>query len=287
MTSKEDLRMKPQGESVKHLVIPSGTRPSSTRVRWQAVGNVSGDTAVSSQQIEDRANQMLEIYASRHFHSVRAAQNARLRILLWVIRSKVIANVKRAFDLVVASLALLVVLPVMAIIAIAIKLDSPGPIIFRQERVGRWGVPFACYKFRSMTADAESRKAALLAQNESDGVVFKMRNDPRVTRVGRFIRKFSLDELPQLFNVLKGDMSLVGPRPQIPHEVEQYEFDHFRRLAAVPGITGLQQVSGRSDLNYERWIELDLRYVAEQSLWQDIRILILTIPAVILGRGAY
>jgi lipopolysaccharide/colanic/teichoic acid biosynthesis glycosyltransferase len=171
--------------------------------------------------------------------------------------------------------------------AIAIKLDSPGPVFFKQVRVGKWGGRFDLFKFRSMVIDAEAQMAALLAQNDADEVIFKMKADPRVTRVGRFIRKFSLDELPQLFNVLKGDMRLVGPRPPVPYEVEQYQYDYLRRLDVVPGITGLQQVSGRSDLPFKQWVELDLQYIEEKSLLKDIEILLRTIPAVIRGRGAY
>lgn len=138
-----------------------------------------------------------------------------------------------------------------------------------------------------MYIDAEARKAELMAQNEADEIVFKMKNDPRITRVGRFIRKTSIDELPQLFNVLRGEMSLVGPRPPVPNEVEKYRFEHLGRLGAVPGITGLQQVSGRSELDFKTWVELDIKYIEEQSLLKDIEILAKTIPAVLFSRGAY
>jgi lipopolysaccharide/colanic/teichoic acid biosynthesis glycosyltransferase len=175
----------------------------------------------------------------------------------------------------------------MLITAIAIKLDTPGPIIFKQVRVGKWGKTFNCYKFRSMFIDAEARKAELMVHNEADEVVFKMKRDPRVTRIGRIIRKLSIDELPQIFNVIKGDMSLVGPRPPVPIEVEDYQFDQYRRLDTIPGITGLQQISGRSELSFKRWVELDVQYIKEQSLKKDIEIILKTIPAVISGRGAY
>ena len=138
-----------------------------------------------------------------------------------------------------------------------------------------------------MYVDAEARKAELSNLNEADQVVFKMKRDPRITRVGYVLRKLSIDELPQLVNVLRGDMSLVGPRPPVPYEVAQYSYEHLQRLDAVPGITGLQQVSGRSDLTFRRWIELDLQYINEQSLLSDVRILLSTIPAVISGKGAY
>jgi lipopolysaccharide/colanic/teichoic acid biosynthesis glycosyltransferase len=171
--------------------------------------------------------------------------------------------------------------------AALIRLESPGPIIFKQTRIGKLGMPFTCYKFRSMYIDAEERKRELLAQNEADGPVFKMKNDPRITKVGRIIRKLSIDELPQLFNVLRGEMSLVGPRPAVPQEVAEYDFDAMRRLEAEPGITGLQQVSGRSNLDFKRWIELDLQYISEQRFRKDVVILLKTIPAVLFQRGAY
>jgi len=194
---------------------------------------------------------------------------------------------KRILDLTVVAFSLSMIVPIAFMTALAIRLDSPGPIIFRQTRVGRNGAPFTCYKFRSMYIDAEERKMDLLAQNEADGPVFKMQDDPRVTRVGRFIRRTSIDELPQLINVLKGEMSLVGPRPPLPKEVRQYNLHQLQRLNAIPGLTGLQQVSGRSNLDFERWVELDLQYIEEQSLWSDVKIMLKTIPAILLGHGAY
>lgn len=236
---------------------------------------------------EPKLAQILQIYDQERFQSTDAARRLQLRLLLWSIQLHIVQRLKRALDLLLATMALLVLFPIMAITALAIKLESPGPIIFRQTRVGKWGKTFTCYKFRSMCMDAEARKQALIQQNEVDGPIFKMQTDPRVTRVGRIIRKLSIDELPQLFNVFKGDMSLVGPRPPVPHEVNQYKFDHLRRLDAMPGLTGLQQVSGRSDLPFERWVELDLQYISQQSLRKDIEILLKTIPAVLLGKGAY
>ena len=236
---------------------------------------------------EQKAERMLEIYASEKFKTPVSAQRMRMRLVLWVIRNKMQDNVKRVFDMVVAFIALLFLWPVMLMVALAVKFDSPGPVIFKQVRVGKWGKPFECYKFRSMYIDAEARKAELMSQNEADAVVFKMKNDPRITKVGRITRKTSLDELPQLVNVLKGEMSLVGPRPPVPSEVVQYQFEDLGRLGAVPGITGLQQVSGRSTLDFKTWVELDLQYIEEQSLWRDIQILIKTIPAVLLSKGAY
>ncbi len=194
---------------------------------------------------------------------------------------------KRIFDFVVCLIFLPIALPAMALVALAIKLDSKGPVFFQQERVGRCGKTFSCFKFRSMKIDAEEIKKQLLQENEATGPVFKMKRDPRITRVGRIIRKLSLDELPQLFNVLLGDMSLVGPRPPIPSEVVQYEDWQYGRLATIPGVTGLQQVSGRSDLDFDRWVELDLEYIRNQSVKEDINILLKTIPAVVTGKGAY
>jgi exopolysaccharide biosynthesis polyprenyl glycosylphosphotransferase len=205
----------------------------------------------------------------------------------WRVRLMLARSVKRAFDTTLCLVALMACAPIMVLTALAIRMDSPGPILFRQTRVGRWGKPFVCYKFRSMYIDAEQRLAELIAYNEADGPVFKMRNDPRVTRVGRFIRRLSIDEMPQFFNVLKGDMSLVGPRPALPHEVAQYTYEQAGRLAALPGITGLQQVSGRSNISFQRWVELDLRYIAEPSIWEDIKILARTIAVVIMSDGAY
>ncbi|PDW04137.1 exopolysaccharide biosynthesis polyprenyl glycosylphosphotransferase [Candidatus Viridilinea mediisalina] len=238
-------------------------------------------------QLDPKAERMLAIFAEQRFRRSQSNQRLRARMLVWSIRTKVVRSLKRTLDVTVASAALVASAPLMAATALAIKLESPGPIIFRQIRVGKDGEHFYCYKFRSMYVDAEVRRAELLALNESDGPVFKIKRDPRITRVGRFIRKLSIDELPQLVNVLKGEMSLVGPRPAIPSEVERYTFDQIARLRAMPGITGLQQVSGRSNLDFKRWIELDLQYIAEQSIWKDLEILLKTVPAVLSSRGAY
>ena len=194
---------------------------------------------------------------------------------------------KRAFDTLVALGLLPLVFPVMVMVAIAIRLESKGNVVFKQTRIGRYGKPFTCYKFRSMFTNAEEIKAQLMSKNESDGPVFKMKQDPRVTKVGRIIRKLSLDELPQLFNILFGDMSLVGPRPAVTKEVLQYTQHQLGRLNAIPGLTGLQQVSGRSNLDFARWIELDLQYIEEQSIARDVQILLMTVPAVVTGHGAY
>lgn len=242
----------------------------------------------AKQMLDSKTERMIELIANQKFKSPRAIQRMRLQLLSWVIRGKIKELVRRSFDFTLASIALFFLWPIMTITAVAIKLDSPGPVLFKQKRVGKWGSTFLCYKFRSMYIDAEARKAELLSQNEvSDDVMFKMKQDPRVTRVGRLIRKLSIDELPQLINVIQGNMRLVGPRPPVPSEVAQYEFDQRQRLNAEPGITGLPQISGRSNLSFTRWVELDLKYIQEQSLLKDLEILVKTIPAVLFSRGAY
>lgn len=195
--------------------------------------------------------------------------------------------VKRAFDVVGAGLMITVLSPALLVIAALVRLDSPGPILFRQERVGAQGARFEMLKFRSMAVDAEQRLEALQEFNQGSGVLFKMKNDPRVTRVGRFIRRYSLDELPQLINVLTGTMSLVGPRPPLPAEVAKYEAHVHRRLLVRPGLTGLWQVSGRSLLSWEDAVRLDLYYVENWSLAGDIIILLRTFRAVVTRHGAY
>ncbi|MDQ3702780.1 MAG: sugar transferase, partial [Chloroflexota bacterium] len=195
--------------------------------------------------------------------------------------------VKRLIDIAVSSVALLLLAPAMLLVALAVKLDSPGPIFYPQERVGAGGRVFRIYKIRSMHVDAERRRATLLHRNEAGGPIFKMKDDPRRTRVGRFIRKFSLDEVLQLWNVVVGDFSLVGPRAPLPHEVEQYDDSHRRRLEVTPGLTGLWQVSGRSDLPFDEMVMLDLYYIENWSIGLDLKIILQTIPAVLSGRGAY
>jgi lipopolysaccharide/colanic/teichoic acid biosynthesis glycosyltransferase len=186
-----------------------------------------------------------------------------------------------------AALGLLVALPVLALAAIAIKLDSPGPVFHRAVRVGRGGRKFIFLKLRSMQVGAEELRGLLLHLNEAQGPAFKLHDDPRVTRVGRLLRKTSLDELPQLLHVLTGHMSLVGPRPPFPEEVERYEPWMLKRLSVRPGLTCLWQIRGRSDLPFEEWMRLDLEYVDRVSPGLDLKILLLTLPAVLSGRGAY
>jgi len=194
---------------------------------------------------------------------------------------------KRLLDVVLATVGTLVAVPLLAVAAVAIKLDSPGPVFHRAARVGRGGRRFTFLKLRSMRADAQELRGLLLHRNITKGPTFKLHDDPRVTRVGRLLRKTSLDELPQLFHVLRGDMSLVGPRPPFPEEVEHYEAWMRRRLEVRPGLTCLWQIRGRSDLPFDEWMRLDVAYVESYSLGLDLKILLLTIPAVISGRGAY
>jgi len=196
---------------------------------------------------------------------------------------------KRATDLVLTSLGLVVCAPLMAAIAVAIKLDSPGPVFFRQRRVGLGGREFLMWKFRSMALEAERQQDDVAHLNPySDGRLFKLRDDPRVTRVGRWLRRFSLDELPQLLNVLAGDMSLVGPRPPIPVEVRKYESRHFVRLSVVPGLTGPWQVNGRNLItDFEEVVRLERSYIDEWSLKLDLRIMTKTVGVVLSGKGAY
>ena len=195
---------------------------------------------------------------------------------------------KRTLDVVLAGLGLLVLSPFLLLIALLVKLDSPGPVLFRQRRVGLNGREFWMYKFRSMVIDAEEQLETLKALNEvKDGITFKMANDPRMTRLGRLLRKTSLDEFPQLFNVLKGEMSLVGPRPPLPKEVVLYTPEQKRRLSVVPGCTGLWQISGRSTTTFQRMIELDLEYIRTWSLPRDIFILFNTIRVILKMEGSY
>lgn len=194
---------------------------------------------------------------------------------------------KRAIDVVVAAVALGVLSPLLVLLAVLVRCTSRGPILFRQVRIGHGGEPFVMLKFRSMRDGAHVEVARLRAMNEASGPLFKMRRDPRLTPVGRFMRRLSLDELPQLFNVLGGSMSLVGPRPALPEEVAAFSGPEHGRHAVRPGLTGLAQVTGRSDLPWTELVSLDLHYVEHRSLWLDLAVLARTVPAVLTGRGAY
>ena len=220
--------------------------------------------------------------------SVFRHNHIQLRMLLWNITIGASKAFKRFMDIVLSIVAIILGGWIFLLTALLVKTTSPGPIIFSQVRVGRYGRHFKFYKFRSMYIDAEARKAELLKHNESgDGVIFKMKHDPRITPVGRFIRKFSVDELPQLFNVLLGDMSLVGPRPPLPSEVRTYTLEERKRLNITPGITCLWQVSGRSELPFSKQIALDKEYIASKSAWKDFLILLKTVPAILTGKGAW
>jgi exopolysaccharide biosynthesis polyprenyl glycosylphosphotransferase len=192
---------------------------------------------------------------------------------------------KRMLDIVLSSVGLVLCLPVLLAIAIAVRADSDGPVFYASDRIGKKGRVFRCYKFRTMVSDAERRRTEVLHMNERDSVLFKITNDPRITRTGRFLRKYSLDELPQLVNVLRGDMSLVGPRPPIAGEVKRYELNHLRRLNVLPGITGLWQVQARQDPSFDSYISLDTAYIENWSIWLDMKILVRTIGVVISGTG--
>lgn len=193
---------------------------------------------------------------------------------------------KRALDLLISSIAIILLSPIVLLLAIAIRIDSKGPVFYCAERIGRKGRTFGCWKFRTMIADADSLQEQFSHQNERDGVLFKMAEDPRVTRLGRFLRKYSLDELPQFFNVLAGHMSIVGPRPPLAGEVRQYELPHLRRLEVLPGITGLWQVQARQDPSFDQYISLDTAYIDNWSIWLDIKIMTRTVGVLLSGTGA-
>ena len=194
---------------------------------------------------------------------------------------------KRILDVILASLALLFLLPLFAVIALAIRLDGPGPILYRSWRVGECGRLFRFLKFRSMVHGADRVRDALLHLNEVDGPVFKIARDPRITRVGAILRRTSLDELPQLWNVLRGDMTLVGPRPPLHEEVLKYESWQLKRLSVRPGLTCLWQISGRSHIGFDEWMRLDLEYIEDRSCLLDLKIILRTLPAILSGEGAY
>jgi exopolysaccharide biosynthesis polyprenyl glycosylphosphotransferase len=194
---------------------------------------------------------------------------------------------KRLIDILFSSLALLFLAPLFAIVALLIKLEDGGSIFFAQRRVGKWGREFRMFKFRSMCVDAEERLQAVLKKNEhAAGVTFKLHDDPRITKAGKWLRKFSIDEFPQFYNVLIGDMSLVGPRPPVPREVAKYSPADRRRLEVTPGLTCFWQIGGRSEIDFPQQVQLDVDYIESQSFWLDLKILVKTVPAVLLGRGA-
>lgn len=208
--------------------------------------------------------------------------------LLWGLVVGGTRAMKRLIDIVASAAALLMLSPVLLITSLLIKLEDRGAIFFRQQRVGRFGELFGMWKFRSMVPNADKLKDELLAANEmAGGITFKMKNDPRITRIGRFIRKYSVDELPQFWNVFVGDMSLVGPRPAVPREVQHYLVEDRQRLLARPGLTCFWQVGGRSGIDFDGQVELDVRYIQSESVWLDLKLLLKTIPAVLKGDGAF
>jgi len=254
-------------------------------------GAVATRRAVSSrtQTLSDRARATSAVVGARGAGQSEAAADLG-DVHLGTLQSVLLVHsspLKRTIDVAGAATALVVLSPVMLAAALAVKLTSPGPVFFRQQRAGLGGRPFSFYKFRSMCVDAEQRKQALLAKNEQTGPVFKIAADPRITPVGRFLRRTSIDELPQLWNVLTGDMSLVGPRPPIVAEVANYERWQRRRLEIKGGLTCIWQVSGRSSILFNDWVRLDLRYVEQASLGADVSLLARTIPAVLTCRGAH
>lgn len=195
--------------------------------------------------------------------------------------------VKRSIDIYASAFALLVLSPVFLVVATLIKLEDGGPVFFSQRRVGKWGRQFQMYKFRSMCTNAEEKLDAVLKSNcHTSGVTFKVKHDPRITRIGRWLRKFSVDEFPQFFNVLVGDMSLVGPRPPLPREVAMYSRADRQRLEAMPGLTCFWQIGGRAEIDFPEQVRLDVQYIESQNFWLDLKILVKTVPAVLFGRGA-
>lgn len=210
------------------------------------------------------------------------------KLIVWEFSLKNLFRVKRLMDILGATGGILLLSPLLLVVSLAIVLEDGWPVFFAQTRVGQYGKLFKFYKFRSMVRNADKLKDTLIAQNESgDGVIFKMKQDPRITRVGRFIRRFSIDEMPQFLNVLLGDLSLVGPRPPVPREVAEYTLEERKRLHVTPGLTCLWQIKGRSEIPFKEQVRLDLEYIQSQSVWQDILIMLKTVPAVLLGRGAY
>lgn len=229
----------------------------------------------------------VDFYQSTGLKSQLLEKNVKTRLLVWRISISSYALLKRGMDIVISLSLLLMLTPMLVLLALLIRIESPGSVLFSQTRIGLAGRPFKFWKFRSMRTDAEQVRQQLEQQGLSDGIRFKMKKDPRITRIGAVIRKFSIDELPQLWNVLNGDMSLVGPRPALPSEVADYTLADRQRLSVMPGITCIWQVSGRSDIPFKQQVQLDVKYKLSQSITQDIKLLFMTIPAVLMAKGAY
>lgn len=256
--------------------------------RRYLVGNPLFLYRVRKEAKQVRRTAAIHRYSDSRLGFGSAVLRYRIRHFFWTLAVLIGRVLKRLLDIGVSTCALIALSPLLIIVSALIKLESPGPLVFSQVRVGQYGRYFTMYKFRSMRTDAEEIKKKLMEQNEMDGgVLFKMKHDPRVTKTGRFIRKYSIDELPQLWNVLNGSMSLVGPRPPVPSEVDQYSIQDRRRLGVKPGITCIWQVSGRSEIAFAEQVELDVDYIESHGFLTDIKILFKTIPAVLLGKGAY
>ncbi|MDI3503996.1 MAG: hypothetical protein PWP64_932 [Candidatus Cloacimonadota bacterium] len=235
-----------------------------------------------------RSHRIQEIERLMQMRKKKNPWKMQLKISIWEWTVAFAKFLKTTFDILGSFILLIFFSPLFLVTAILIYITDPGPVFYVANRVGLNGAHFGFIKFRSMYVNAEQRKEQLLTQNESeDGVIFKMKNDPRITPVGRFLRRFSIDELPQLINVLKGDMSLVGPRPPLPEEVQQYTLQQRKRLHVKPGITCLWQIKGRSEIPFQQQVQLDLQYIRSQGIFKDLIILLKTIPAVITGKGAY
>jgi lipopolysaccharide/colanic/teichoic acid biosynthesis glycosyltransferase len=266
-------------------------------MRWLAAapsedaGNSSAMTCEREYLISQRADLLEELH-NRYGKGVSGGSGNRLNYarkkFLWNVVTVGSNAVKRGVDITGALFALMCFSPILAAVAIAIKVTDRGPVMFWQKRVGQWGQEFPFPKFRSMVVNAEQLKADLITKNDHEnGITFKMKRDPRITGIGRITRKLSLDELPQLFCVLGGEMSLVGPRPPLPREVAQYSLLDRRRLDVKPGLTCIWQVSGRGDIPFDRQVQLDIQYIESQSIWLDLLLLLKTAPAIVFGKGAY
>lgn len=227
------------------------------------------------------------VQTSNKLH-VKTKQNDRKNMReVYAKKSGLYKFVKRLVDVILSGIAIICLSPVFLATAIAIKMEDNGPVFFTQPRAGKDMEPFQMYKFRSMYVDADKRLKDLMSQNEQTGHAFKMKNDPRITKVGKFIRRYSIDELPQLINILKGDMSIVGPRPILTFQMEECDEYDRQRLIVQPGLTCYWQIGGRANIEWEEWVELDLNYIEDMSLWTDIKMIVKTVPAVFKGEGAY
>jgi lipopolysaccharide/colanic/teichoic acid biosynthesis glycosyltransferase len=244
--------------------------------------------STQTRRVDDRTSLFARLHRRYTRGNMLLPVRLKLQRLAWSLRIAGPVVLKRAIDMAVSATMLALLLPLFAIVAVIIKATDGGSVLFWQRRVGRWGREFWFPKFRSMLVDAEKLKDQLLKQNDhKDGITFKMKRDPRVTRIGRIIRKLSIDELPQLWCVLKGDMTLVGPRPPVPREVAKYTLADRRRLDVTPGLTCIWQVSGRGNIPFPRQVELDVEYIEERCIWLDVKLMLHTVPAVLTGKGAF